>query len=93
MGHTLFLHFQYALFVMRPHADDFDGAGLFQDLVDKAVLDVYPAGVSAFESPTSFWYGGYDWNGSFERISSRASAFGRNPAAEIFFASLSAYLV
>ena len=34
-------------FIMGPHADDFNGVLLFQNLINQAVLDVYAAGISA----------------------------------------------
>ncbi len=34
---------------MRPHAKDFDGSRLGQDLINNSVLNIHPAGIGAFE--------------------------------------------
>jgi hypothetical protein len=39
---------------MRPHPKDLDGALLFEDLVDQAVLNINAAGVCAAQISRSF---------------------------------------
>ena len=37
------------LFIMCPHPDNFNGFGVFEDLIDEPVLNVNPTGISSLK--------------------------------------------